>query len=209
MKTNSIIKLIFLNLFASLIILSPLWVSAQKKSKKIAPEPGTFTSLEDAMKADPTKVFKLDLTKKKLKVFPQEIFTFKNLMQLNLSKNKLTELPANLGDLNKLNYLDISKNKITQLPESVGNLRLLNSFKMSANKIQSLPSSFFRLPSLEIIDFYSNPLIFEPQQFSKLSKKLKYLDVRNTGIGNEECKQLQQLLPNVVIKFNKSCNCSN
>jgi leucine-rich repeat protein SHOC2 len=208
MRTIPINKAVFICLAAILFIFSPQWVSAQKKGKKVVQEPGSYTSLEDALKADPMKVFKLDLTKKKLKVFPQEIFVFKNLMQLNISNNKLTELPANLGELQKLTYLDISNNKIIQLPESMGNLKMLNSFKMSQNKIEKLPVSFFRLTTLEIIDFYSNPLSFDPQQFSKISKKLKYLDVRNTGLTNEECKQLEQLLPNVVIKFDKGCNCS-
>ncbi len=208
MKTLTLKKSAILYMFSIFFLAAPLLSSGQKKGKKEVREAGTFTSLEEAMKTDPLKVLKLDLSKSKLKVFPTEIFAFKNLMQLNLSKNKLTELPAKIGDLQKLTYLDISKNKITQIPESIGSLKMLNSFKMSQNKIESLPSSFFRLSALEIIDFYSNPLRFDPQQFSKLAKRLKYLDVRNTGLSNEQCKQLKQLLPQAIIKFDKGCNCS-
>lgn len=206
MKSKTSFSLLMTGLiFLSLSVISTDAFS--QKKKKNTPEPGTYTSLEDAMAVDPLTVLKLDLSKKKLKTFPLEIFKFTNLMQLNVSKNKLVSLPENIGDLKKLTYLDVSKNKLTSIPESISKMSMLNSFKMSENKITTLPRSFFTMTSLEILDFYSNPLIFDPQQFSKFSKKLKYIDVRNTGLNTDQCKMLESLLPTTKIKFDKSCNC--
>jgi Leucine-rich repeat (LRR) protein len=181
-------------------------VNAQK-SKKQPPEAGSFSSLKEAKEANPQSVLKLNLSKKGLKEFPEEVYAFTNLQQLNLSKNKLTSIPEQISTLQKLTFLDISSNKITALPQSIGKLSSLNSFKMSQNKIKELPVSFFHLTTLEIIDFYSNPLIFDPLLFGKLEKNIKYLDVRNTAMQQESCKLLQDVLPRARIKFDKGCNC--
>jgi len=180
--------------------------AAQKKNKE-PQEKGSFNSLEEALSADPSAVYKLNLNKKKLKEFPTEVFRFVNLQQLDLSNNKLTSLPENISELKNLSYLNISKNKLTSLPQSLGALRNLNSFKMSQNKIPELPSSFFKLTKLEIIDFYSNPLSFDPNQIKAMEGKIKYIDVRNTSLSKENCMLLKELLPSAVIKFDKGCDC--
>jgi Leucine-rich repeat (LRR) protein len=201
MKRNTTI---IFALAMSLALLMPFTSNAQKKK---GPEPGSYFSLKDAMKADPKSVIKLDLSKQGLKEFPVEVFNFVNLQQLNLSNNKISSLPENIADLKNLSFLDVSKNKLTALPRGIGNFKNLNSFKMSQNKISELPEEFFKITSLEIIDFYSNPLKIEPKKFAALEKRLKYIDVRNTGLTESDCKLLQQILPNVRLKFDKGCNC--
>ncbi len=188
------------------LILTSSTLSAQKKNT-LEPEKGTFFSLEEALKADPLTVFKLDLSGKKLKEFPAEILKFTFLQQLDLSRNKLTLLPEEIQTLKHLTFLDISSNKITFLPEGIGKMQSLRSLKTSQNKINTLPAGFFNLVSIEILDFYSNPLSFDPQLFKKIEKSLKYIDVRNTALSQEQCRLLQELLPNVKIKFDKGCNC--
>ncbi len=190
----------------ALFLAFSLNVSAQKKNK-MPSEPGRYTSLESALKADPLSVIKLDLSNSKLKEFPTVIFKFKNLQQLILTNNKLTSLPDNIGDFPYLAYLNVSKNKLTELPEGIGNLQSLNSFKMSQNKIKTLPESFFNLKAIEIIDFYSNPLSFDPDKFTKISGRIKVIDVRNTNLSKEQCQRLQEVLPKAKIKFDKGCNC--
>lgn len=205
MKNQKLWIPVLFTFITGLFMFAPNQVSAQKNKK--LQEPGSYSSLADALKADPLAVIKLDLTKKKLKEFPQEVFMFKNLQQLNLSNNRLTSIPENITDLKQLTYLNISNNKITVLPQNIGKFQKLNSFKMSQNKITELPQSFFYLTSLEIIDFYSNPLSFEPGLFQKISGNIKYVDVRNTALNEEECRMLQKVLPEAKIKFDKGCNC--
>jgi Leucine-rich repeat (LRR) protein len=205
MKNQKLFIILLISISAGILLFGSKQVSAQKNKKQS--EPGSFTSLSDAVNADPLTVIKLDLTKKKLREFPQEVLKFKNLQQLNLSNNKLKSIPENISDLQHLTYLDISKNSITSLPQNIGKFNKLNSFKMSQNKISELPQSFFYLTSLEIIDFYSNPLSFEPTLFKKISKNIKFIDVRNTALNEEECKMLQKVLPDAKIKFDKGCNC--
>ncbi len=205
MKNQRILNLVLLAFMTGIFLVTPNQLSAQKNKKQ--QEPGIYSSLQDALNADPLSVIQLNLTKKKLREFPGEILTFKNLRQLNLSHNKLTSIPENISELMHLTYLDISKNNIETLPSTIGKLSSLNSFKMSQNKISELPQSFFYLTSLEIIDFYSNPLSFEPTLFEKISDNIKYIDVRNTALNVDECKMLQQVLPQARIKFDKGCNC--
>jgi Leucine-rich repeat (LRR) protein len=206
MKYNKITSLGRLGLYMILIAGFFQTAVAQKKNKEPL-ENGSFNSLEEALSADPATVYKLNLSKKKIKEFPADIFRFSNLQQLDLSNNKLIALPENISDLKNLSYLNISKNKLTALPQNLGMLRNLNSFKMSQNKISELPSSFFKLTKLEIIDFYSNPLSFDPNQFNAMKGKIKFIDVRNTSLSKENCMLLKELLADAVIKFDKGCDC--
>ena len=51
-----------------------------------------FKTLNGALQ-HPDSVFRLDLSKQKLKEVPEEIRKFPNLKELNLSKNNISELP--------------------------------------------------------------------------------------------------------------------
>src|SRR4051812_5836167 len=77
-----------------------------------------FTSLEEALK-QPENVIKLSLRRKKLKVFPPEIFKFPNLQYLDLSKNDIEELPSEIGNLKNLQTLIMSKNELTTVPAEI------------------------------------------------------------------------------------------
>ncbi|HRH39091.1 MAG TPA: hypothetical protein PK760_12130, partial [Flavobacteriales bacterium] len=57
----------------------------------------TYHSLERALQ-EPDKVFRLDLSKSKLKEVP-DLRMFKNLNALDLSQNKLKSLPTWFGEL--------------------------------------------------------------------------------------------------------------
>lgn len=68
-----------------------------------------FSDLEKA-KLTPHKVLYLDLSLRKLKVFPKEILTFNNAERLYLSYNYWTFIPDEIGSLNKVKLLDLSGN---------------------------------------------------------------------------------------------------
>src|SRR5947207_1790037 len=57
-----------------------------------------FNDLNEALQ-NPDRVYRLSLHGKKLKVFPNEIFKFKNLQELDLSKNRIDSVPEGIGTL--------------------------------------------------------------------------------------------------------------
>ena len=68
-----------------------------------------FSDLDKA-KQQPEKVRYLDLSLKKLKTFPPEIFQFKNIERLYLPYNYWSSIPDEIGTLTKLKIFDISGN---------------------------------------------------------------------------------------------------
>ena len=72
-----------------------------------------FYTLLDALET-PQRVYRLDLSGKKLTEIPPEIFSFPNLQELNLSQNNITVLPEGLEKIPYLQVLNLSQNKIFQ-----------------------------------------------------------------------------------------------
>ena len=66
-----------------------------------------FTDLDKASQS-PEKVFYLDLSLQKLKVFPTEILAFNNLEKLLLPFNYYPSIPAEIEKLDNVKVLDIS-----------------------------------------------------------------------------------------------------
>ncbi len=82
MKRNIIILLILL--FASPAHAQELWDDAEIDTLPV------FRSLNAAMQ-NPDSVFRLDLSKQKLKEIPPQVFELTQLRELNVSRNQLTE----------------------------------------------------------------------------------------------------------------------
>ncbi len=188
---------------------------SQNKTNKHNTE---FTCLKEAMAVHPDSVIKLDLSKQNLMYFPEEIFMFTNLQQLYLNRNRISEIPDNISNLKHLTELNISKNNISSYlavtifeKVLISRFKVVNRFskilKLNQNKITALPVSFDNMTRLEVIELYSNPLDFNPDQFSQFKKNLKKLDVRNTTVSAEHCRLLYNLLPETKVKCNKGCNC--
>src|SRR6187551_1758848 len=89
---------------------------AQEEQAPLADTARVFRSMESALQ-EPERVYRLNLSKKKLKSVPPEISRFSNLKELDLSKNKIKELPAQIGDLKNLEILNLSSNDLVDLPE--------------------------------------------------------------------------------------------
>lgn len=195
------------NILVSLICVLFLNIDTFAQKKKANKDPLMIKSIEEALKMNPLEVYKLDLSKQKLNNFPIEILSFKNLIYLDISKNRITKLPDNIDNLKSLKYLNIGSNKIEQLPASIVNIQTLNSLKIGANKIKALPENFSKLSSLVILELYSNPLEFKPEILSPLALNLKYLNIQNTDLSREDSNELEKILPNTRLKYDKSCNC--
>jgi len=164
-----------------------------------------YDHLNEALK-NPDKVYRLDLSRKKLKTFPMEILTFKNLQELNLSKNKLDSLSGAIGMLTNLQMLNISGNKLAYLPDSIGELINLKKLVGARNNLVALPKRIGDLQNLEILDLWENELSTFPNELSKL-KKLRWMDLRVILLNDEDQARIRTLLPDTKIFFSPSCKC--
>lgn len=166
----------------------------------------TFT-LEQALKKDPLKVYKLKLKGKKLKELPDEIYQFKNLNSLDISKNKLSVFPQRINEFQYLQDLDVSSNKIEVVTKEIGLLLHLKEFKANQNSIVSIPPEIRFCKKLRYIDLWGNDIGALPYEIADLSETLEELDMRVILMSNNEHEKIKELLPKTKIKFSKSCNC--
>lgn len=164
-----------------------------------------YDDLNEALQ-NPDKVYRLDLSRKKLKVFPMDILKFKNLQELDLSKNKLDSLPEELGTLTNLQMLNVSGNKLVYLPDSIGELKNLKKLVASRNNLLEIPKRIGDLKNLEVLDLWENEIEVFPAEMSKLTK-LRWMDLRVILISDEMQKKIQDMLPNAKIFFSPSCHC--
>ena len=123
----------------------------------------------------------IDLSKKKLKEIPTDIYEFPNLEKLILRKNKIKYISDTLSTLEKLHYLDLSSNYIDFLPTSLSSL------------------------NIDTLIMWDNPIYEFPTEFSKWN--LKYLDLRAIQMNKEEQKNIKTLFPSAKIKMDHPCNC--
>ena len=121
--------------------ISPLFAQEQKGNvveldNDIMFSDNWFSDLEKA-KQNPDKVLYLDLALRKLKTFPKEILTFKNVERLYLSVNYWSNIPDDIGTLSKLKIIDISSNYyLNYLPkEGLSGLKNLELLIIKDNKL--------------------------------------------------------------------------
>lgn len=165
-----------------------------------------YTSLIEAMKK-PKEVERLHLKKKKIDVFPEEIFLMTNLKELIISKNRIKVIPFQIDELVNLEVLDCSNNKISSISDNIGNLENLSHLILNRNDISYLPASIGNLKKIEYIDLWSNLIIELPPEIIKLKDILKELDLRVIYMSEIHQNNIKELLPNTLIHFSRSCNC--
>lgn len=166
-----------------------------------------YTSLEEAIQ-NPDGVEKLDLSKHKLDIFPQEILGFKNLRELYLGKNKIKIIPKEIGKLTNLEILDMGKNRIEEIPVELFDCVQLKRLILNQNQIRLIPTEIWKLQDLVYLDLWSNELETLPESIGKCVK-LKEVDLRVINIPNAEQQRIIRLLPNATVHMSASCNCSN
>lgn len=111
----------------------------------------------------------LDLLKKNLTSFPENIFKLKYIKCLVLSDNSLTSLPENIGDLTKLKELHLANNNLISLPDSIGRLTQLEHLCLHKNKLTKLPQTIKNLN----INFLSIPIT--SYQINNLDAECEFL----------------------------------
>lgn len=207
-----------MHLITSLNILKPLklsslvvmlfffnQLSAQLLTKEQLDTCRVYTSLEQALR-HPERVYILDLSKQKIKKFPQEILQFKNLNILKLNKNKLDQLPDSLSQLINIQEIELDKNNFSHFPIVLTELINLKKIIISQNEVEEIPFAIKNLKKLEHLDMWSNNLFKIPDSISEL-ENLKVFDLRVIQFSSEEKERLEKLLPNTKIHFSNSCNC--
>ena len=201
MNIKKIIFVFLLGLFVQKVnaqnLLDSLTLSQQKIYKDL------YFAIDHA-----DSVYALDLSKKKLKFFPEDIKKLPNLQWLKLSKNNLKDVPSWLGDLVNLQYLDLSNNDIVELPTSIGKLENVYYLGLNQNLIENLPHEMGQMKNLQVLEMWDNELQAIPEEMKNLHN-LQVLELRGILFSNDEQTQIETLLPDTKVMFSPSCNCSN
>ncbi len=155
---------------------------------------------------NPDKVFRLNLSKTKLKAIPADVFKFKNLRELDLSKNRIDSIPSAIGELINLTSLNLSNNNLVLLPDEIGRLSQLTYLGLNRNKIAALPHTIGGLTNVEIIELWDNELYDIPVEIGNL-KKLKAFELRGILFSEDEAARIDSLLPNTKVLMSPTCNC--
>jgi Leucine-rich repeat (LRR) protein len=155
---------------------------------------------------NPDKVFRLNLSKTRLREIPADIFKFRNLRELDLSRNRIDSVPAAIGSLVNLTSLNLAGNNLELLPDEIGNLSRLVHLNLNRNKIVALPKTIGGLASLELLELWDNELYGIPDEIGNL-KKLKALELRGILFSEEEAARIDSLLPDTKVFMSPTCNC--
>lgn len=165
-----------------------------------------YSSLEKALAAG-TPVYRLDLTKQKIKELPAELYELKDLHELILDRNKLKEIPVDINKLQQLQRLSISKNELKSFPPAICNLRNLTRLDLSDNLIDEIPDEIHRLYKLEELILWSNVIGYYPTTLMRLDN-LKVLDLLHNEMSDTEQERLKNLLPEIDLKLSPPCDCT-
>ncbi|MBK7886009.1 MAG: leucine-rich repeat domain-containing protein [Bacteroidetes bacterium] len=165
----------------------------------------SFRNLGDAL-LQPDSVFKMDLSRQKRKVVPEEVRKFRNLQVLKLSRNNLREIPEWIGELKNLQVLDLGYNKLKALPPGIGNCKQLVFLGLNRNLIETLPKEIGQLELLEVLEMWDNEVQYLPEEI-KMLHNLKVFELRGILFSQQEQDQIRQLLPDTDVLFSPSCNC--
>ena len=157
---------------------------------------------------NPDSVFILDLSKKKLKEVPHDVFRLKNLQILNLSRNDIKDLPSEISILSNLQKLNLSNNNLKRLPPNIGDLSNLIFLSLNRNLIESLPPEIGKLKNLEVLEMWDNELSTIPDEVKGMYN-LHEWELRGILFTEEEQHRIHSLLPDARIYFSPSCNCKN
>ena len=181
------------------ILSLPISLAAQADS--------TWYTLEEARLVNPDSVFRLDLSRSKLREIPNEIYQYHNVRELNLAQNKLQNLPDTFFFPN-LQILNIEKNELDTFSSAICKHSELRQLYLGKNDIRYVPDCIANLKNLERLDMWFNPIADLNPAMAEL-RKLKYLDLRGITYSNTFQKKWSSLLPWVKIEFDLGCDCAD
>jgi Leucine-rich repeat (LRR) protein len=195
-------KLIFV-----LLISFPFLGYAQLLSPEQLDTAKVYYSIQQAL-ANPKIVYRINLSKQKLKAFPEELIHFPNLNELVLDKNKIDSIPPVIGKIKYLQILSIQSNKLDTICKEVFWLQHLRKLNLGDNLISYIPTDLEKLQKLEVLGLWDNPIQVYPAVLADLPK-LKILDLLNNQMGRNTQERLQNSLPDCRIIMSPPCNCED
>ena len=168
-----------------------------------------FKSIESALEAhhagEIVKV--LNLKKQKLKMIPEGIQGFTELIELRLDKNQIEILPDWLSELNHLEILSAERNQLTEFPSVILDLENLKELYLGDNFITAIPIDIDLLKNLEWLGLWSNLLRRFPSSLSDMPK-LTTLDILYNDMTFSEQTWLLELLPHINVEMSEQCHCT-
>lgn len=166
-----------------------------------------YTELDQALSLNNVSaVYRLDLSKKRLRQVPEEVAQFRELRELRLDRNKLTELPEFLNQLPHLEIFSAEENKLTAFPTAMWQWPALRELHLGNNWIESIPLDIDNLHHLEVLGLWSNVIGSFPASLSELPS-LRRLDLLNNDMTAEEQELLRIWLPHVQLELSQPCRC--
>ena len=165
-----------------------------------------FLSLKQASLIHSDSVQYLKITRQKLTHFPNEIFSYKNLVALDLSKNKIKNIPDSISVFDQLEIVNLRKNNFEVFPESLFQLKKIKEIVISSNQIGFIPDNISQCTQLRILDLYNNPISDLGHGLQDL-KNMEELDLRGLMMNAKKQKAISEKLPLVHILFDAPCNC--
>ncbi len=186
-------------------LLATMPASAQLLTQTALDSTREYYSIESAMK-EPEKVYRLQLTKKKLREVPPEIRQMKNLNALDLGRNKLAELPDWMDELVYMQEFRAGQNKFSEMPAVVCKWPHLKRLDLHQNEITGFLPCMGDLKELFSLDLWSNDLGEFPEEIRGM-EALRFMDLRVIQFDQKEMEHIAELLPKVKIFFSQPCNC--
>jgi Leucine-rich repeat (LRR) protein len=165
-----------------------------------------YRSLEKALQ-HPDRVYRLDLTRQKLKEVPKEVFLLPYLHELILDRNKIEVIPQDINKLSYLQHLSITRNELTEVPNEICALTKLRVLNLGENYIEELPQDMDRMVELRELILWSNMLGELPFSLVLL-EHLEHIDLLHNEMNAEEQRVIRDMLPNSRIELSTPCICN-
>eukprot|EP00033_Pygsuia_biforma_P004543 GCRY01004983.1.p1 GENE.GCRY01004983.1~~GCRY01004983.1.p1 ORF type:complete len:598 (-),score=64.73 GCRY01004983.1:309-2102(-) len=142
----------------------------------------SLTRISDEMFEEALDVGELDLSNKKLRDIPKQVFHHsKEWNKINLSNNNITELPSTFEELTNLEEINLYRNHFKEIPEQIKEFKYLYVLQCSRNQISTLPSWVAHITSLQVLNLSNNPLDKIEADLAPLTD-LHSIDLSNTRL---------------------------
>lgn len=168
-----------------------------------------FTSVEQAQTAREAgiPIYRIDLTKQRLRTFPEELANWTELREVVLDRNKLTSIDTDLSGWQFLERFSAQSNDLAAFPATVTAWTALRTLELGDNTIDSIPLDIDRLVELRQLSLWSNVIAHYPASLGDL-KHLEMLDLQYNDMTLDEQELLKSWLPlSVTTNLSAPCRC--